>query len=284
MQTHNFVFNFDDSNTRTYLTMKRAIILEDNPMGVSNLKNMLAQNCEDVLITGSTGTIKEGLKLLEQPEMQPDIVFLDIELEDGSAFELLDKLVEINFEVIFISAFGKYTGQACNYSSIGYITKPIDPDDLKSAVGRVRPGRKYWTRERVEVFEAHFRQHPNPVQQMVVPTTTGWHFLKISDILYLKGDGSCSWFFMKNGRKFFACRVLREYYELLSSLHFFRIHKSTVVNLNEIDVFNNRESEVLMKDGSKHKVSRRTRPYFLAVLRKWGKGLGDGNADFNPPD
>jgi two-component system, LytTR family, response regulator len=264
--------------------MKRAIILEDNPMGVSNLKNILAQNCGDVQVTGSSGTIKEGLKLLRQPETQPEIVFLDIELEDGSAFELLDELEEINFEVIFITAYGKYTGQACNYGSIGYITKPIDPDHLKSAVGRVRPGRKYWTRERVEVFEEHFLRHPNPGNQMVVPTTTGWHFLKISDIVYLKGEGNCSRFFMQNGKKFFACRVLREYDELLRSLHFFRIHKSTIVNLNEIEIYNNRESEVLMNDGSKHQVSRRKRPYFLAVLRKWGKGLGKNPNDFVEPD
>ncbi len=203
-------------------------------------------------------------------------------MEDGSAFELLDGLDEINFEVIFISAYGKYTGQACNYGSIGYITKPINPDHLKSAVGRVRPGRKFWTRDRVEVFKKHFLEHPNRGNQMVLPSTTGWHFLKMADIVYVKGEGNASRFFMKSGKKFFACHTLGDYEFLLMPLHFFRIHKGIIVNPNEIDIFKNRESEVLMKDGSKHKVSRRRRPYFIAFLRKWGKGLIDDPSDSNP--
>ncbi len=215
--------------------MKKAVIFEDSPMGVSNLVNLLAQNCQDVKVIASTGSVKEGLRLLEKPERQPDIAFLDIELEDGYAFEILDQLEEINFEVIFVTAHSSYTKQACEYGSIGYIEKPIDTDKLKAAVERVRPGKKYWTRKQVEVFESHFLQHPNPARQMIVQSTNGCRFFQISDIAYLRGEGNSTWFHFGKEEKFLVCRTLADYEMLLLPLHFYRIHKSYLVNVNEIE-------------------------------------------------
>jgi two-component system, LytTR family, response regulator len=255
--------------------MKKAVIFEDSPMGVSNLVNLLAQNCQDVKVIASTGSVKEGLRLLEKPERQPDIAFLDIELEDGYAFEILDQLEEINFEVIFVTAHSSYTKQACEYGSIGYIEKPIDTDKLKAAVERVRPGKKYWTRKQVEVFESHFLQHPNPARQMIVQSTNGCRFFQISDIAYLRGEGNSTWFHFGKEEKFLVCRTLADYEMLLLPLHFYRIHKSYLVNVNEIErVTTRRGCFVHLRNGTKLPVAKRRRLFFFAYLKKCMERLG----------
>lgn len=255
--------------------MKKAVIFEDNPMGVSNLVNLLAQNCQDVEVVAAAGSVKEGLELLAHPDQQPDIAFLDIELEDGYAFEILDQLEEINFEVIFVTAHGAYTQRACDYGSIGYIQKPIDADQLKAAVDRVRPGKKYWTRKQVEVFESHFLHHPNPARQMVVQSTNGWRFFRISDIAYLRGEGNSTWFHFGKDEKFLVCRTLADYEMLLHPLHFYRIHKGYLVNVNEIERITTRNGcFVHLRNGEKLPVAKRRRPFLFAYLKKWMNRLG----------
>jgi len=228
--------------------------------------------------------VKEGFRLLSAPESQPDIAFLDIELADGSVFEVLDQLEEINFELIFITSYNQYARQACEYGSIGYLLKPIDPEVLKKAIQRIRPGKKYWNRKRVKVFESHFLRHPNPSKPMVIASATGWHFLHVCDIVYLQGEGNCTRFILKNKKKLFVTRTLGDYEELLAPLHFYRIHKSYVINLNEVEFCNNRDSFVVMKNGDRLDISRRRRPFFLAVIRRWNKLPPLENGGFEPLD
>jgi two-component system LytT family response regulator len=266
--------------------MKKAVILEDNPKGLANLKNMLAQNCSDIQVVAHATSVHEGFKLLHNPKRQPDIAFLDIKLEDGLVFDLLDQLEEINFELVFVTAYDKFTRQACEYGCIGYIEKPIDPDELKAAVDRIRPGKKYWNRRRVEVFESHFHQHPNPYRQMAICATNGWHFFHIADIAYLRSEDNCTWFHLLDDRKFLVCRTMGDYEDLLQPFNFFRIHRSCIINLNELDMYgcNSKGCFVRLKNGVELKVSRRRRPLLLAALRRLMKSLEVKSNEFSPYD
>ncbi|MCB0641328.1 MAG: response regulator, partial [Phaeodactylibacter sp.] len=119
--------------------MIKAVIIEDELKGLNNLKNLIAKYCEDVQIIGEANSIQEAQELFDDPDMKPDVAFLDISLPDGLVFQLLNELRPIDFEIIFVTAFHEYAIKACEYSSIGYIVKPIDPDLLQQAVQRIRP-------------------------------------------------------------------------------------------------------------------------------------------------
>ena len=113
--------------------MVKAVIVEDEVKGLNNLKNLLEQYCPEVKVIGEAGNVDQGVKLLKSKK--PDLAFLDISLPDGLVFQLLNEVRPIDFEVIFVTAYEEYAIKACEYSSIGYILKPIDPDELREAVG-----------------------------------------------------------------------------------------------------------------------------------------------------
>ena len=114
--------------------MIKAVIVEDEIKGLNNLKNLIATHCGEIEIIGEARSIQEGTALLNNSSIKPDVAFMDISLPDGLIFQLLNKLRPINFDIIFVTAYEEYAIKACEYSSIGYIVKPIDPDLLKEAV------------------------------------------------------------------------------------------------------------------------------------------------------
>ena len=122
--------------------MIKAVIIDDESAGINNLKNLLTNNCKNVDIIGTAESISTGVKLLNDAAIKPDVAFLDINLPDGLVFQLIDQLHDVDFEIIFVTAYDDFAIRACQYSSIGYITKPIDPDELVKAVERIPQGKK----------------------------------------------------------------------------------------------------------------------------------------------
>jgi len=160
--------------------MTKAIIIEDEKKGLNNLKNILAEHCADISIIGEAGSIAEGNALLKKlGTNNPDVAFLDINLPDGLVFQMLNGMDKIPFEIIFVTAFEKFAIRACQYSSIGYIVKPIDPDELKEAVSRIDAGKTHRTNEKLEVFNQHYFNKPNPFKKMSISALDGIYFINI---------------------------------------------------------------------------------------------------------
>ncbi len=245
--------------------MLKALILEDEPNGLENLKNLIAQNTPNVKVVSEAGTIKEGLKILSDVDNQPDIVFLDINLPDGLVFKLLDKLSEIRFEIIFVTAYEKFAKKACNYASIGYVTKPIDPDELVAAVGRVRKVDQDNSKERYEIFKDQYF-NPNPFNKISIPSSDKIHLVDIKDIMFLKGEDNLTQFSLNDGRKIWCSKTLGTY-ENFEEFNFFRIHKNCIVNLNYIEEYVRGEGYVVMADKAKLEVSRRNKPILMRRLK-----------------
>ena len=142
--------------------MIKAIIVEDEISGLNNLKNLLSQYCSDVEVIADARNIKEGVAVLNDPALKPDVAFLDISLPDGLVFNMLNDYADkIDFDIIFVTAFEKYAIKACQYSSIGYIVKPIDPDELQEAVSRITPGKNNKIRKKNETFFSQHYNNPN---------------------------------------------------------------------------------------------------------------------------
>ena len=245
--------------------MLKAVIIEDEPNGRVNLRNLLALNSPNVKVVAEAGTVKEGLALLKVADQQPDIVFLDINLPDGLVFKLLDQLSEIRFEIIFVTAYEKYAMKACNYSCIGYVTKPIDPDVLMDAVGRVKKENVDTIDERYKIFKDQYF-NPNPFHKICIPSHDKIYMIEIKDIMFMKGEDNLTQFVLNDGRKFWCSKTLGNY-EYFEEYNFFRIHKNCIVNLNYIQEYVRGEGYVVMADKAHLEVARRKKPFLMKRLK-----------------
>lgn len=254
--------------------MTKAIIIEDEKQGLNNLKNLLAEHCSDISIIGEAGSVSEGSKLIKSLSPKPDVAFLDINLPDGLVFQLLNDLDKISFEIIFVTAFEKYAIRACQYSSIGYIVKPIDPDELKESVHRISVGKGSQMNERMEVFNQHYFNKPNPFRKMSISALDGIYFINIQDIIRCEAEDNYTHIHLSNGDKITASKTIKAYEDMLSSVNFYRVHKSHLINLNFMKKFVKGDGGYLvMDDGKKIEVSRRRRPAFMEQMRRLQEGI-----------
>jgi len=244
-----------------------AVIIEDERNGLINLKHLLAEHCEDVEVIGDADGVESGLALFKRDDIKPDIAFLDINLQDGKVFQLLNQLPEIAFDVIFVTAYDQFAMKACEYSSIGYILKPIDPDKLVEAVARVRPQRQGRTEERLQVMQ-QFTSHPNSFEKMSIAALDGIHFVKIRDIVRFEAEDNYTHIFLQGGNRITASKTIKAYEDMLVPFNFYRVHKRHVINMNYMKKFVKGDGGYLiMDDDVKIEVSRRRRPAFMTQLR-----------------
>jgi len=254
--------------------MTKAIIIEDEKQGLNNLKNLLAEHCSDISIIGEATSVATGKKMIKTLGAKPDVAFLDINLPDGLVFQLLNDLDKIPFEIIFVTAFEEYAVRACQYSSIGYIVKPIDPDELKESVRRINIGKTHLINERMEVFNQHYFNKPNPFRKMSISALDGIYFINIQDIIRCEAEDNYTHIHLSNGDKITASRTIKAYEDMLGSVNFYRVHKSHLINLNFMKKFVKGDGGYLiMDDGKKIEVSRRRRPAFMEQMRRLQEGI-----------
>ena len=252
----------------------KAIIVEDEIRSMNNLKNLLRTHCPEVEIIGDAINVDEGLDLFEDPDFKPDLAFLDISLTDGLVFKMLDELRPINFEIIFITAYNEHAIKACEYSSIGYILKPINPEELVNAVSRVRVARHNdKIDQQYEIFNRQMN-NTNAFEKMSISAIDGIYFVSIKDIVRFEAEDNYTHIFLENGERITASRTIKAYEDLLQSKNFYRVHKRHVINLNFMRKFIKGDGgHLVMDDGKKIEVSRRRRPAFMEQMRRLEEGL-----------
>lgn len=253
--------------------MIHAVIVEDEVKGLNNLKNMLAKYCEEVEVVGEASTVEEGLELLADPEVQPDVAFLDISLPDGLVFQLLNQIRPVAFEVIFVTAHEEYAIKACEYSSIGYILKPIDPDVLKDAVSRIQLRKSSSMDKQLDIFNSYYN-NPNAFTKMSISALDGVYFVNIKDIVRFEAEDNYTHIYLNNGERITASKTIKAYEDLLAPFNFYRVHKRHVINLNYMRKFVKGDGGYLiMDDNMKIEVSRRRRPAFMEQMKRLQEGL-----------
>jgi two-component system LytT family response regulator len=244
-----------------------AIIIEDERNGLINLKHLLAEHCGDIEVIGDADGVESGLALFSREDIKPDVAFLDINLQDGKVFQLLNQLPSIEFDVIFVTAYDQFAMKACEYSSIGYILKPIDPDKLIEAVSRIRPRRQGRTEERLQVMQ-QYTSHPNSFDKMSIAALDGIHFVKIRDIMRFEAEDNYTHIFLHGGSRITASKTIKAYEDMLTPFNFYRVHKRHVINMNYMKKFVKGDGGYLiMDDDVRIEVSRRRRPAFMTQLR-----------------
>lgn len=251
-----------------------AIIIEDEQASLDNLKKILQKNCPQIQVIAEARSIEEGYLTLTDKSLKPDVVFLDINLKNELVFSLLDKLDNIKFEIIFVTSYQDYAVKACAYSSIGYISKPIDPHMLVEAVERIKPNREDEDmKDRLEVFRGHL-SYLNPFKKITIASLDEMHFVHIHEISRLQSDDNYTIFHIKGGKKIVASKTIKSYEGMFTPFNFFRVHRSHIINLNYIRKFIKGDSaHLIMDDGAKIEVSRRRKGAFSDKLKELQKEL-----------
>ena len=247
--------------------MLTAIIIDDELKSREGLEAMLHNLIEGVSVVAMANSVTSGVKAIAKNK--PDIVFLDIEMPRRDGFELFDAFDKIDFEVVFTTAHEQYASKAFRTTAIDYLLKPIDIDLLKEAIERARDKRdKDKVNKNFEVFVNNMKTNKSN-QQIAISSSDGLLFIKIDNIVYLRGDGAYTYFFLKTGERITTSKNLKEYEDLLSEYDFFRVHKSSLIHLHEMKKYVRGEGGyVVMSNGDSVDVSKRRKENFLAALSK----------------
>lgn len=247
--------------------MIKAVIVEDEEKGLNNLKAQLRNHSEEIQVIAEANSIREGLDVFSRADVRPDVAFLDIDLPDGLVFQMLEKLRPVSFDIIFVTGHKDFAIRACEFSSIGYITKPIDPDRLREALDRIRPNQNNKIDQRLEIFNGVFN-NPNAFEKLSISAVDGIYFLNIRDIVRFEAEDNYTHIFLSTGERITASKTIKSYEDLMSPVNFYRVHKRHMINLNFIRKFVKGEGGYLiMEDGIKIDVSRRRRGPFMERLK-----------------
>jgi two-component system LytT family response regulator len=251
--------------------MLRALLIEDEPEGLDNLRNLLRSECPDVEVVATGGSNADLVRLAgeDRPGGAIDVAFLDIKLPDGLVFQGLQQLDEIPFDIIFVTAFDKYALRAFEFAAIHYVVKPIEREELVRAVARVRP-RNGATKQRLELAQQNFGAvTPNAFEKIGISGVDGVHFVRLRDIVRLEAEDNYTHFLLKNGDKITASRTIKAYEETLSQLNFVRVHKKHIVNLNFMKTYIRGEGGYLvLENGETIEVSRRKKAVLSDSVRR----------------
>ena len=245
----------------------KAIIVDDEQGNIITLTEMLSSYCPDVSLVGIANNITDGERLIYAEK--PDLVFLDIEMPFGNGFELLNRLMPITFEVVFITAFNNYAIKAFKYSVIDYLLKPVNIDELKSAVLKVRSKMESTNVTlRIDSLLSNLKTEKTGQKKIGITTDDGIIFEEIDNIMYLEAEGSYTTIFVKGGKIETTTRSLKDFEDMLPENIFFRVHNSSIININYIKkYYKGRGGYVEMDDNKKIEVSQRKKEEFLAKIK-----------------
>ncbi|MEP7170074.1 MAG: LytTR family DNA-binding domain-containing protein [Bacteroidota bacterium] len=244
--------------------MIRALIIDDEQHCINRLSGLLEEHCkETVHVMDSYQSVEEGIKGIKK--LQPDLIFLDVQIHDKTGFDLLKQLNEINFEIIFTTAFEKYAVQAIKFSAIDYLLKPVDADDLKQGVEKLT--KKFSKTDTSAQLQVLFNNMQSTSKRICVPVINGLVFLQVSDIIRCQSDVNYTTIFLKDKQKLMVAKTLKEFEEMLTDYNFFRVHNSHLINLSYIKNYvKGKGGYVVLTDGSEIEVSSRRKEAFMKKL------------------
>jgi two-component system LytT family response regulator len=246
--------------------MIRGIIVEDELHSRETLRGMLDRYCRNVEVVAEADSYRGGLEVIR--EHKPDVVFLDIQMPDGSGFRMLEELDEVDFEIIFTTAFDQFAIKAIKYSALDYLLKPIDPEELVKATKKVENKlSKQTVNQNIQVLLDNIKSRDAESHKIVLSTSEKIHVIETDQIIRCESDNYYTNFFLADGKKILISKTLKENEELLSDHNFIRPHKSHLVNVKFIKGFLRSDGGYIeLTDGSKIPVSRRKREKIIEVI------------------
>ncbi len=242
-----------------------ALIIDDESKSRNALRAMLDEYCPQIVVVGEASTPIEAVK--EINSKKPELVFMDVEMPGGTGFDVLEAIAEPTFATIFVTAYDKYAVKAFRHSAFDYLLKPLNIEELESAVNRAVQAKLSDRSVAYEVLKAN--REDNTFTKIAIPSGSTYQFAEIGDIIRCEADGSYTTIFMMNGDQHVASKKLKDFEQTLEEHNFCRVHHSHLINLDHIVSYQRgKGGHVLMKDGAEVQISTRRREAFLKLVMR----------------
>lgn len=239
--------------------MKRALIIDDVANARISLRKDLEDYCPDIEVVGEADGVVNGARLIKQEG--PDIVFLDIQMKDGSGFDLLEIIPEVNFALIFTTSSNEHAIKAFRFSAVDYLLKPIDPDQLIEAVEKA----EHSGNAKLEVLRSNLAGAHTT--RLALNSQERIKVVELSEVVRCESTGSYTLFWMNDGEQILVTRTLKEYDQMLSEVGFLRVHQSHLINLQYVKEFVKTDGGyILLRDKTEIPVSSRKRSAVIKAL------------------
>jgi two-component system LytT family response regulator len=250
--------------------MLRTVIIDDEDHVRETIGRLLAMHCPQVKLVGEAIGVESGLKVIRN--LHPQLVILDIRMDDGTGFDLLHKLETIDFKVIFITAYEKYAVQAFKFAAIDFLLKPINPEELTDAVKRAENFAHELFASQLQTLEENLKTEFRHKKKIVLKTQENIYLVELQNITYCESDGCYTHVNTTAGDRILISKTLREFDDMFSDSGFYRVHKSYLINLSHINRFEKQEGGfVILSDGNKIPVASRKREDLLELFEKLGE-------------
>lgn len=250
----------------------RTILIEDERKSLLTLQTLLERYCPEIKIIGTGNCVEAGVRVIQ--ELQPELVFLDIAMPDGDAFDLLRRLGKVDFEIIFITAYNDFALKAFEFSALHYLLKPINYTELQTAVKRflkIRPASNI--QPRLDILNSSLKSHFDKIS---MPSNDGLIFIDIPDIVRFEASGNYSTVFLSKGENLVVTKTLNQFEEILAGLHFIRIHNTHLINLKYVKKYQRGQGGVVtMFNGTQLTVSRTRKNEFIEGLKEFSLTMGN---------
>ena len=242
--------------------MLKTLIVDDEAKGRNTLNQLLLLLDAPIDVIGEAASVQEAVAQINN--LQPELVFLDIMMQDGTGFDVLEQIQFKNFQLVFVTAFDEYALKAFRYAAFDYITKPIDPDLLQKTLNRLQ---KWQENKSIEQKIEALIQNKSRINKLALHDAQGIQLVRLQDIIHCESQNNYTQFYVVGRKPILVSRTLKEFDELLTPEGFFRVHQSHLINLNKIKQFIKQDGGyVEMEDGSRIEVSRRKKEELLKIL------------------
>lgn len=249
--------------------MIRAIIVDDEPRARETLSGVITRYFTNVQLLGEAASVNEAFALIEK--VNPNVVFLDIKMPDGSGFDLLKRFKKPTFRTVFVTAFDEFAVEAIKFSAFDYLLKPISTDELRETIAKL-------TEEmsepedftlKLQAFFDNVNSIERDKKKIVLKTANSIHLVTISNVVRCESDGNYTWFYFNNQPKLLISRPLKQFEELLEPYGFFRPHQSHLVNIRAISRIDKVDGGTLiLEDNTPIPVSVRKREQLFSILEQ----------------
>ena len=251
--------------------MITTILIDDDANLRSGMRMMLERFAPEILVLGEADSVESGILAIEK--FKPNVIFLDIQMGDGSGFDLLEKIAakhgKISANIVFITAHEEYAIKAFRFSALDFLLKPVDPDELQKVIAKIKSAQqKNDGFAHIDLLLENIRKKVDNFKRIALSTAEGIHVFDISDIIRCESDDNYTRFHIRGSKPILISKTLKEYEELLSQHGFERIHQSHLINLNYLKSYIKKDGGyVVMSDGSNLPISQRKKERLQEVLK-----------------
>ena len=244
----------------------KALIIDNEPNLRTAIKALLNAFCPEITTMEDADGVQSGLQKIKN--FHPDIVLLDVEMDDGSGFDLMKQVANPSFQLIFVTAHNKYAIEAFQFSAIDYLLKPVDPNALQLSIQKaIRNIKNSNLQQQVQVLLQQLSGIQNQDKKIVLKDLENTYFIKVADILYCEAEGTYTKFFIQGGESILVSKNLKEYEAILEPIGFIRTHHSFLANPSKIKLYDKTDGgSLLLEGGLSIPISQRKKDYVMQVL------------------